>query len=154
QGNDQVSRHEEQSFCDLCGLEGGIYSSFASYDILKCSKCSLIWTNPLLHEPVIFPFEEVYLANETPQKDRFRAQLRTFLRKTKQQDARGLRILEVGSGLGFFLDVCEEFKMSAEGCDITEQCIRHANRNRERVRRGTLDEYYAGGNFDAVFAFN
>jgi SAM-dependent methyltransferase len=65
-----------------------------------------------------------------------------------------LQVLEVGSGLGFFLDVCEEFGMNAAGCDINPDAVRYANRAHTRVRLGTLDDFYASDTYDAVFAFN
>jgi len=69
-------------------------------------------------------------------------------------DLKSLKILEVGSGFGFFLDVYEEFGITTEGCDISERAVTYANQERERVRLGTLDYYYENETLDAVFAFN
>jgi len=63
-------------------------------------------------------------------------------------------MLEVGSGFGFFLDVCEELGIPAVGCDIAPARVEYANRERERARLGTLDGHYQDESFDAVFAFN
>lgn len=144
----------KQDYCDFCGTQGKVYCSAGAYRILRCGRCGLIWTDPLLDQAVTLMFEDVYKANEAAQKDRFRKQLKMYLSKAKAGNPRNLRILEVGSGLGFFLDVCEEFGIQAEGCDIAENSILYANRERKRVRWGTLDGYYAGKNFDAIFAFN
>jgi 2-polyprenyl-3-methyl-5-hydroxy-6-metoxy-1,4-benzoquinol methylase len=65
-----------------------------------------------------------------------------------------LRILDVGCGLGFLLDVCEAAGMHAEGCDINEKAVRHANRQTQRVRLGTWDDFYQDSTFDIVFALN
>jgi 2-polyprenyl-3-methyl-5-hydroxy-6-metoxy-1,4-benzoquinol methylase len=120
----------------------------------------LFWTNPLqYHQPQTtaeetYPSEGVYLSNSIPQKKRFRRQLTTFLRESDVKNAKTLRVLEVGSGLGFFLDACEEMGIGAEGCDIVERAVQFANRERTRVRLGTLDDHYDDESFDAIFAFN
>jgi SAM-dependent methyltransferase len=160
----RVREAERQELCDLCGVPGARYGgghyADAPYDILACPACRLIWTNPLIyHEGGGAPSEEywaeeVYLANAGPQKERFRGQLRAFLEATRPADLKALRVLEVGSGLGFFLDVCEEFGINAEGCDIEAPAVSYANRARARSRLGTLDGAYADASFDAVFAFN
>ncbi len=155
-----IQNHERQDHCDLCGESGALYGRKKGYDLLSCPRCSLFWTNPLKHDSqqataeATYPGEEVYLSNSISQKERFRRQLRTFLRKSGGKDVKSLRVLEVGSGLGFFLDACEELGIPAEGCDIVERAVRLANRGRERVRLGTLDDYYLDESFDAIFAFN
>src|SRR5580704_10049677 len=154
--NDQLwsSSVEKQNYCDFCKLPGTRYHSNPKYRILKCEGCGLIWTDPLLGQQPTFTGEDVYRANETVQKNRFRQQLETYLRRARIKKPGNLRILEVGSGLGFFLDVCEEYGIAAQGCDLAEHAVRNANRRRTRVRQGTLDGSYGGQNFDAIFAFN
>jgi SAM-dependent methyltransferase len=150
-----------QEHCDLCAEKGTLYGKGRSFDLLSCSRCGLIWTNPLEYASsngsvasAEYWHEDVYLSNSEAQKKRFRQQLRTYLRKTRPRDLKSLKVLEVGCGLGFFLDVCEEVGIRAEGCDIVERAIEYANRERERARVGTLDGHYAAESFDAVFAFN
>jgi SAM-dependent methyltransferase len=156
QRNDQLwaAIRVRQDCCDLCGTPGNHYSWGPNYHILECGCCGLIWTDPLLTEPLAFTGEDVYKANELEQKSRFRAQILKYLDKIGDRDPRSLRILEIGSGLGFFLDVCEEFGIQAQGCDLAEHAVRYANGHRQRVRKGTLDGSYAGQDFDAIFAFN
>lgn len=153
---------EMQEYCDLCGetSRGRVYSTCSGYRLLRCEQCGLIWSNPLrAGERSADPAREslirqTYLANESAQKQRFRKQLQIFLRKTGLRDPKAIRILEVGSNLGLFLDVCDELGIEAVGCDIDADAVRHANRARERVRLGTLDETYSGQTFDAVVALN
>ena len=151
--------------CEMCGLPGDAYGSGVynhhPYRILSCPGCTLIWTDPLIDQPSTsngesdeYWAEDVYLANVEAQKKRFRQQVRAFLKASGRTQTQELKVLEVGSGLGFFLDVCEEFGISAAGCDIDAEAVRYANRERPRVRLGTLDSFYDDNTFDAVFAFN
>ncbi len=158
---------EAQGHCDLCGPQwlGRLYAEGKAYRILCCARCGLIWTDPLTYRQPARPtprkvpyevFQALHLANADSRKKRFRKQLRTFLslRPPDTLDSAPQQVLEVGSGLGLFLDVCEELGMSAAGCDIDRRAVSYANRERERVRLGTLDGHYASESFDAVFAFN
>ena len=144
--------------CDLCEVEGRLYARSSGFDIVRCERCSLLWTNPVASQGASGGYMErvgeIYGANVTAHKERFRRQLEVCVREARLGDLRGLRILEVGAGLGFFLDVCEDFGISAEGCDIDEGRVECANRERARVRLGTLDDSYGDASFDAVFAFN
>jgi SAM-dependent methyltransferase len=149
-----------QEHCDLCAERGNLYGKGRSYDLLSCRRCSLIWTNPLEYPSNNdsasddYWAEDVYLENSEAQKKRFRQQLRTFIRKSGVSDPKSLKVFEVGSGLGFFLDVCDEAGVEAEGCDVVERAVKYANRERARVRLGTLDSFYSDESFDALFAFN
>jgi len=151
--------------CEMCGLPGVIFGNGVHinkpFRILSCPGCALIWTDPLLDQPP--PSEvhheeywakDVYLSNSEAQKQRFRQQLRAFLKASGRTQTHMLKVLEVGSGLGLFLDVCEEFGINAAGCDIDSDGVSYANRARVRVRLGTLDNFYGHDTFDAVFAFN
>jgi SAM-dependent methyltransferase len=149
-----------QEYCDLCEGPGSLYGKGRSFDLLSCPQCRLIWTNPLEYPsesetpPDDYWAEDVYLENREAQKKRFRQQLKTFLRQSGIADPKSIKALEVGSGLGFFLDVCDEVGIEAEGCDVVERAVKYANRERQRSRFGTLDNHYADKSFDAVFAFN
>ncbi len=151
---------ELQEYCDICGEQGRFHGRGENYHILLCKRCNLIWTNPLKYnrdkesKNSSYWGEEIYLSNADSQKRRFRKQLEIFRKKIDVQDLKSLKILELGSGLGFFLDVCEELGIVAEGCDISEKAVKYANRKEERVRLGSIDGYYKNESFHAVFAFN
>jgi len=157
---------DQQPNCEMCGLPGEIFANGVhaekAFRILSCPGCGLIWTDPLLDQPATAEVQheeeywakDVYLSNSEAQKQRFRQQLRAFLKASGQKQPQMLKVLEVGSGLGLFLDVCEEFGISAAGCDIDADAVRYANQARARVRLGSLDNFYADDTFDAVFAFN
>ena len=154
----------DQQNCEMCGLPGDIYGNGLYNDhafrILSCPSCALIWTDPLLDlgtlskETEEYWAEDVYLSNAEAHKRRFRQQIRAFLKASGRTQTQPLKVLEVGSGMGYFLDVCEEFGINAVGCDINAEAVRYANRERTRVRLGTLDDFYLNNSFDAIFAFN
>ena len=160
-------KNSTQAFCDVCGPDftGIFYTHRQGYDVLRCPRCALIWTDPLFSAPesqddaerAPYYAMDVYKKNAESQKERFAKQLQWFLKTIGSVDHStgvSLRVLEVGSGMGYFLDVCERAGVSAEGCDINETAVIQAAQNKQKVRLGSLDDTYRDNSYDAVFAFN
>lgn len=151
-----------QEDCDICGEKGKFYARQKYCTLLVCKVCGLIWTNPvkfktsdsILTSREVFWAEEVYQAGAESQKKRFREQLECILKKIGLAEAKSLKLLEVGCGMGFFLDVCEEYGIDARGCDVAEKALKFANRNSPRARAGTLDSHYPDNSFDLICGFN
>jgi len=157
--DEQISpRNEVQTYCDLCSRAGILYGKAKGYDLLSCPTCKLLWTSPLTtSEPsdqCSYPGEEAYASNAIAQKQRFYSQLQTFFDVCGVTEPKSLRVLEVGSGLGFFLDTCECLGIPAEGCDIAARAVQLTHEKQRRIRLGTLDDSYLAESFDAIFAFN
>jgi hypothetical protein len=74
-----------QEYCDVCGREvrGKIYARRASYDLMSCPRCGLIWANPLefghefltRRDPHHYMCEQVLLNSKDALKKRFARQL-------------------------------------------------------------------------------
>lgn len=165
EGGNSMSRllgAEYQDYCDLCGPEtkGFLWGKGNTYEILRCPQCGLIWVNPLKYvivegkEKSSYWAEDVYVSTAEMQRKRFRGFLQTFVTKIGLAEPSRFKILEVGPGFGYFLDICDEFGIFAEGCDISPIAVEYANRKRNRVRLGALDRYYSDESYDAIFAFN
>jgi 2-polyprenyl-3-methyl-5-hydroxy-6-metoxy-1,4-benzoquinol methylase len=155
-----VDKAQNQKYCDICGegFAGVFYGKGSKYKILQCPKCDLLWSNPLtkndFQETIDSDYwaEDVYLKEEESQKERFSKQLDKILRLDKNFKEK--KILDIGSGLGFFLDVCEKYGLTAEGCDINQKAVKYCNRDKVRSRVGVIDSSYEDSSFDAIFAFN
>lgn len=154
---------DSQKYCELCGkeFEGIFYGKGSNYTVLKCRQCHLLWADPLTdenYENIInsdYFGEEIYLSKEKGQKERFRSQIEKVLKIYENQVSRDeINILDIGSGLGFFIDVCENLNIYCEGCDINEKAVAYSNKKRNRTRLGTVDGYYEDSSFDMIFALN
>ena len=150
-----------QDYCEFCGKDskGIFYGRGYSYKVLECRECGLLWCDPLCNDDYLksvdgsYNAEDVYLEQEKYQKKRFRDQLKKVLEYT-EKERRKLKILDIGSGLGFFLDVCEEAGIDCTGCDINRNAVNFCNRNRVRAFQGTIEDNFEVNTFDIIFAFN
>ncbi len=154
---------DEQKYCEFCGegSKGEFYSRGSNYSVLRCGSCSLLWADPLTDENYQnminsdYFGEKIYLSKERGQKERFRSQIEKVLRLYGSSVPENeIKILDIGSGLGFFLDVCGEMNLYCEGCDINEKAVNYSNRVKNRTRLGTADSYYDDNSFDIIFALN
>ncbi len=154
---------DEQKHCEFCGTEykGKFYSKGSYYTVLQCPQCDLLWSDPLTDERYEESInshyfgEEIYLRKEKGQKERFKVQIEKVLKLYDPKITKNeIKILDVGSGLGFFLDVCDEMQIYCEGCDINEKVVNYSNKIRNRTRLGTIDGYYEDESFDMIFALN
>ena len=154
---------QDQKYCEFCGKDqkGVFYSRGSNYTVLKCKNCGILWSDPLTNEDYEklinsdYFGEDIYLSKEKNQKERFREQINKVIKLSDPALKKDkIRILDIGSGLGFFLDVCEEEGLDCEGCDINEKAVNYSNRNRNRARLGTADSFYTDRSFDIIFALN
>ena len=150
-----------QDHCEFCGkdVKGRFYGRGYSYKVLECRECGLLWCDPLCNDDYFktvdgsYNAEDVYLEQENFQKKRFKDQLKKVLKYTEKERGE-LKILDVGSGLGFFLDVCEEAGIDCTGCDINRDAVDFCNRKRVRSFPGTAEDNFEPDSFDTIFAFN
>ncbi|MFO7810766.1 MAG: class I SAM-dependent methyltransferase [Candidatus Delongbacteria bacterium] len=154
---------DDQTFCEFCGpkYEGKFYGKGKEYTVLRCPRCKLLWSQPLTDENYRrmnntgYFGEEIYISKEKAQKERFRIQINKTLDIYKRYvNNDNIKILDVGSGLGFFLNVCSDLGIYSEGCDINKKAVDHANRMNNKTRLGTVDGHYNDNSFDMIFALN
>ncbi|MDH4258410.1 MAG: class I SAM-dependent methyltransferase [Candidatus Aminicenantes bacterium] len=141
--------------CNLCGQDDTevVQKAEEPYEVVKCKSCGLVYTNP---QPDRGFLEEHYQEDyykewvEKQMKKRipmWKRRLKDLLRyKT------GGRLLDVGFGVGTFLNLAKEKGFDVCGTEISKYACQYAKENFGiEVFRGDLTEArFPAGRFDVV----
>lgn len=159
----------------VCGFCGG-ESVFAKYDfgahrILRCSGCTFMWLDP---QPTEAELHEVYGEDYYSNQRFFESNGQTIYgyfdyaseRFVKQQDLQrvverivglldpaktnGRRLLDVGCGLGYLLDVADDRGFAVQGIDYNASAVDWIGRKYTFPAVSGDFMAYEGGPYDAV----
>jgi SAM-dependent methyltransferase len=143
--------------CPLCG-SGEAYPvlEWRARRMVRCNRCSLLYRNP---RPTASDIRGAYAAERTSLgweervADRRSHQFRRFV--DSYPDRPG-RLLDIGTGYGFFLKMAEERGWEAIGVDLDPKGIAYA---KERLRVNAVlgdleDVHLPEGSFDLVTLWN
>ncbi|MFH1454656.1 MAG: class I SAM-dependent methyltransferase [Armatimonadota bacterium] len=141
--------------CIICGNSKTVF--FAEKDgmsVRKCSECGLIFTNPRKDQNIeenIYSspdyFESYFQSKQVHEEKRFKNRI-SELKKLKPDG----RILDVGCGLGFFLDIAGKSGYETYGIEISPFACEYAKyRLNLKVFRGDISDFKASrGSFDII----
>jgi len=119
----------EKVNCDFCNSDDyEIWDTARSNTICRCKKCGLIFTNPRI-KSIKEKDNIIYTENYFQQKSRMTEDMINARKKTYQNEIKVLtnyvssgRILDVGCGMGIFLD-CFGNEWQKYGCDISSYAL-------------------------------
>lgn len=129
-------------------------------DLVRCEQCGLVYLNPQpADEEISKLYSDDYFIQWYSSEDK-----REFSRKyffdlfagdPFMTDSHG-NLLDVGCGMGFFLEVAREWNWNVKGVELSPYASAHCRENRNLdVHTGTLDSAdYQSGYFDVITAFD
>lgn len=156
----------EFTSCNICGsanykeiCEIEISPHLTSSKLVRCKKCGLFYANPRLNREA----EEDYYKHQHYQEDHsekqwYKGRIATFRRsfhKIEKFLKKG-RLVDVGSGMGYFMDLARNNGWEVKGVEISDYAINHA---REELKldiiKGDLESaHFDMGYFDAATMWN
>lgn len=147
--------------CNLCGADDDDLVCFdQSYRICRCKQCSLLYVNP---QPVLEQGEDVQFYEDQQivvDADFIKAKLPVYEQGLTLLDGalpdRG-KLLDVGCGLGVFLDQARKRGWEVYGTDVSDFAVTYAREafGLEAVQRTDLaSAAYADGFFQVVTLWN
>jgi SAM-dependent methyltransferase len=152
--------------CAVCGgaETRRLYTKFG-HDIGRCIHCGLVYASPRAPEDtVVARYSSDYFWNEylpalgvvDGQYDLTSFDTRYAPLLALLEAAPGHRLLEIGSGAGFFLKAAERAGWTGTGIELSEDAARFArDRLNVNVRSGSVETAGAGlGMFDAAAMFD
>ncbi|SEA83374.1 Methyltransferase domain-containing protein [Oribacterium sp. KHPX15] len=118
--------------CPWCGQQGKTLFSEKAYNVLKCKKCGLVWSDTVLSEHGLKEYwtnyeSEVHSADAVLTEQR-KIMYRNDFDFVKPFIDSNSKVLDVGCGDGGFLDLFKEYGCSCEGTEFGEEAYRIAGR--------------------------
>ena len=158
----------ETATCPLCGPEPGVVARFdySPFQVVACRDCELMFLSPRLTEPSMLKMyqdERYYHSSILGQGyDEYmevsKNWLKTFthrLRAIHEFKPEG-RVLDVGCGPGFFMEVAEQMGYDVWGLDPSAYIVRLAQEKfGSRIREGTIETAgFDRQSFDIIVTFD
>lgn len=160
----------ERVGCNLCGADNArlyhretlpYFDRPLTFDIVKCRKCGLVYTNPRLVD-----YNATYLSGVDRQDEHFadhdRAKHPVFasaldqIRRLTPSTSTDVRILDIGCGSGYFLHLARQRGWQVQGIEPAETSARYAAGHYhlpvERADMYTLD--WPEAQFDVITAWD
>lgn len=154
----------EEVVCPLCPPESGArpYHEEGGWAAVQCAGCGLVYVTPRPTEAELKRLYEgqdthVDVAGQMRKRHRKCAEARASLRTLERHGAigRGVRLLEIGCGAGWFLAEARARGLDATGVDVNRHFVRFASEELGvRAIEGTLDALPPGETFDVIFHRN
>jgi len=141
----------EQSKGDPLHLEG-------SFQMVRCSSCQFIFLNPRPTAESLHHFYQTYLPEEESSIESWKRMMKPVFHRAAnllKRYGRNGRLLDVGSGFGFFVAEMKKKGWEAAGVEISQKALEYAgNVLGLTVHPGPLGKAgFPDNQFDAVTAF-
>ena len=146
--------------CPYCDMPVYLYFRTASKHHYRCLTCDLICSDlqKTYNETVATYSEHYFERFSADQLDGQRDRLYSHILELIARNAGNLgggRLLDIGTGCGFFLVAAQKGKWEGKGVEPSIQSVAVARRqNNLDVFHGTLEEFDEDGQFDAITLIN
>jgi SAM-dependent methyltransferase len=149
----------ELILCPVCqGSGGNPIHSEGSLQMVRCPSCQFIYLNPRPTDRALFRFYQDYLPEDPVSTESWRKMMRPiFLQSARlinRYKEKG-RLLDVGTGFGFFLAEMKQQGWEVEGVEISQKGIDYARKVLDlEVDTGPLERRgFPENGFDVITAF-
>ncbi len=158
----------ESTHCPICGPDPAQTPryDFASFRVVSCSRCGLVFLSPRLTESAILKLysdQEYYVSEVAGQgyDEYLEVQhnwVKTFSRRLDQigKYQKAGKTLDIGCGPGFFLEAAQAKGYDAYGLDPSDYIVKVASEKfGDRIKKGVIETAdYPADHFDLVVAFD
>jgi len=149
----------EEIACPICeGSKGDPLHQEGSFQMVRCPSCQFIFLNPRPTTDSLFRFYQTYLPEEGASIESWERMMRPIFHRAANllnQYGRGGRLLDVGTGFGFFPVEMKKRGWEATGIEISQKAMDYARDVLGlTIFPGPLEKADLPDNhFDAVTAF-
>ncbi|MFH1783734.1 MAG: methyltransferase domain-containing protein [bacterium] len=135
--------------CNLCdNFDSSLAYRVNDIDIVRCKKCGLIYQNPM-QKDVKGLYSEDYYDQNYGDKERLSSSARVLIESvSKYVPDNRIKVLEIGSGLGYTLKTARDRGWEVFGTDVSAFAVRYAKEEHGiEIFNGDLDEAGFEDNF-------
>jgi SAM-dependent methyltransferase len=143
--------------CSYCNSAGDFYFKIGSRTYYRCIQCDLIFRSELQsYNQVVSAYADNYFGKySTDQIEGRRDKLFHHILDSLEKKIQGGRLLDVGTGCGFFLLVAKNRGWEVEGIEPSAQSVEVARgKSGVKVLHGTLQDYERRDQFDVITLIN
>jgi SAM-dependent methyltransferase len=145
--------------CPLCEASNNLLlHQEGPFQMVQCCSCQFIYLNPRPTKESLFRFYQDYLPEDEPSVEAWQRMMEPVFKRAadliRQYKNKG-RLLDVGSGFGFFLSDMGERGWEVMGVEISQRAIDYArNVPRLTIHPGPLEKVaFPENDFDVVSSF-
>ena len=149
----------EEVDCPLCKESKSIllYRE-GPFQMVKCSSCQFIYLDPRPTNESILHFYQHYLPEDSPSIQSWRRMMEPVFHRAADllsQHRKKGRLLDVGTGFGFFMDGMKKNGWEVTGVEVSQKAIEYARNGLGlTVHSGPLEKAdFPNQHFDVVTAF-
>jgi 2-polyprenyl-3-methyl-5-hydroxy-6-metoxy-1,4-benzoquinol methylase len=137
-----------------------VFHNAHELNLVKCTQCDLVYLNP---QPLAVEIDNIYSEEyflrwySTEEKREFsKSFFRGLVEKLDLLPSHGQKLLDVGCGMGFFLEVAREYGWDCKGLDISSYAVQHCRKQLGLdVYHGVLESMnFDKQSFDIITAFD
>jgi len=138
--------------CPLCKSESMLIWKEKNYKLYRCLNCKVAFLSPIPETEKIYNreyFEKWYLKYYEERKQYFK----NLIEKLKNYLPEKGKILDIGCGVGIFLDIMKEMGWDVYGQDISPFAVKYCKSKGYTVYKN-LSEINTEGTFDLITMFD
>lgn len=146
----------------VCGNDSKWKYKLRNFDFFRCNNCKLLFVHPVYDAREIY--DETYFKGGSHgfgfsnyETDKLASSkyltrlLKWALRESKGQSQ---RLLDVGAANGFFLTICNEEGIEADGVEISQEAVNWAEKLGRKVTCSTIEEFKTDQKYGVVSALD
>jgi SAM-dependent methyltransferase len=145
--------------CPVCKASEGIpLHQEGDFRMVRCSSCRFVYLNPRPTEEALFQFYQHYLPEEDISIEAWQKMMRLIFKKAagriERYQGKG-RLLDVGTGFGFFLQEMKNRGWEVEGIEISQKAVDYGRKVLNlSLHPGPLEKIgFPENHFDVVTSF-
>ena len=146
----------------ICGHIANWKFELRNFDFFRCQECELLFVDPVYDASEIY--DETYFLGgfhgfgfsnyETDKLASSRYLTRLLKWALKECNEPSPRLLDVGAANGFFLTICSDEGIDAEGVEISQEAVDWAEKLGRKVTCSTIEDFKTDQKYEVISALD